>query len=479
MLILELWASNVRKIRQFLYYLIQDNNVACCDLQERIKMRKTIFRKLEIKKLIHNYNRSRKNLPRSLPDKVSFWDETLNEGEHVPRVFLTYVEKVKLAKMLDDIGVAIINVGFPGISEDEERTVRRISNEGFEQARLAASARIKKDDVDACLGGGIQEISIYTPFNELNLQYMIKMTKERILQKTVDSIEYAKEHDLNVNFVLEDASRTPLDEILQIFKAALQAGADRLVIADTVGFLRPLSMHYLITHVRNGLSDSTKKNVELSVRCHNDFGLATANTLAAIEEGISCPQTCVGGHGERAGLAPMEEVVMALEILYDIEANLNAKKLYRISQLAEKSFVSLIPLQKPIVGEDAFSHVSEKHIHGLLAHHLTYEPFPPRMIGRETTFYLGKQTGRHLIEKRLKLAEIKATPMHVNQIVSQIRRQQESLDKGEMLMTFYQIRKLMKEMRKGLTEEDFWNIVQQVTGQKPKLLPKTQKYWEV
>ncbi len=442
-------------------------------------MRKTIFRKLEIKNLIHNYNRSRKNLPRNLPDKLFFWDETLNEGEQVPRVFLTYVEKVKLAKMLDDIGVAIINVGFPGISEDEERTVRRLSNEGFEQAKLAASARIEKDDVDACLGGGIQEISIYTPFNELNLQFMIKTTKDKILQKTVDSIEYAKEHDLNVNFVLEDASRTPLEEILQIFKAALQAGADRLVVADTVGFLRPLSMRYLIAHVRSGLSELTKKNFDLSVRCHNDFGLATANTLTAIEEGISYPQTCVGGYGERAGLAPMEEVAMALEILYDIETNLNAKKLYRISQLAEKSFASPMALQKPIVGEDAFSHVSEKHIHGLLAHPLSYEPFPPRMIGRDTKFYLGKQTGKHLVEERLKLAEIKATPMDVNKIVSQIRKQQERMDKGEMLMTFYQIRKLMKEMQKGLTEEDFWAIVQQVTGQKPKLLPATQKYWEV
>ncbi|MGD8545837.1 MAG: hypothetical protein PVH12_06630, partial [Candidatus Bathyarchaeota archaeon] len=230
---------------------------------------------------------------------------------------------------------------------------------------------------------------------------------------------------------------------------------------------------------RSGLSESTKKNVDLSVRCHNDFGLATANTLTAIEEGISCPQTCVGGYGERAGLAPMEEVAMALEILYDIETNLNAKKLYRISQLAEKSFASPMALQKPIVGEDAFSHVSEKHIHGLLAHPLSYEPFPPRMIGRDTKFYLGKQTRKHLVEERLKLAEIKATPMDVNKIVSQIRKQQERMDKGEMLMNFYQIRKLMKEMQKGLTEEDFWAIVQQVTGQKPKLLPATQKYWEV
>lgn len=437
--------------------------------------RKTIFRKLRLRGLIENYNHFRKNLPRKLPDKVFIWDETLNEGERIPRVFLTYVEKVKLAKILDDIGVAVINIGFPGFSEEEEKTVRRISNESFEQAKIAATARIRKSDVDACLGGGIRECAISTPFNELNLKYVLKKSKKEILDKTVDCIQYAKDHGLTVSFVLEDASRTPLKEILQIFEAAVKAGADRLVFADTVGFLRPLSMRYMITRVGRGFRKLVEKDVTFSVRCHNDFGLATANTLAAMEKGINYPHTCIAGFGERAGLAPLEEVVMGLEILYMIDTEIDVKKLYRLSQLAEKSFVSALPFHKPIVGENAFSHASEKHIHGMLAHPLIYEPFPPKKIGRETKFYLGKQIGRHLVETRLSLAGIKATRGDVNEIYRRIRRKQEKLDKGEMLMTFYQIQKLLKEMQKGLTEEDFWRIVEQVTNQKPKLKPKIRK----
>jgi len=430
-------------------------------------MRKTVFKKLEAQGLIANYNRFRKNLPPKLPKKVFIWDETLREGEQTPTVFLTYVEKVKLAKMMDEMGVAIITVGFPGFSEEEKNNVRRISNESFQQASIAASARIIRSDIDACLGCGIQEISIFTPFNRLNLRYRLKMTKEQVLEKTVDCIEYAKKHGVIVNFVLEDASRTPLPEILQIFEAAVKAGADRLVIADTVGFLRPLSMHYLISRIREGLSQLINKEIPFSIHCHNDFGLATANTLAAVEEGVTYPQTCVAGFGERAGVAPLEEVVAALEILYNVDTGVDLKKLYRLSQLAEKSFALPIQFHKPIVGENVFSHESDKHIHGMLAHPLIYEPFPPKMVGRETMFYLGRQTGKHLVENRLALAEIKATPRQIDEIVRRIRRTQENLDKGTMQMTFYQIKKLQREMQKGLTEEDFWKIVEQVTKQKP------------
>jgi 2-isopropylmalate synthase len=250
-------------------------------------MRKTIFKKLEAQGLIANYNHLRKNLPPKLPERVFIWDETLSEGVQTPTVFLTYVEKVKLAKMLDEMGTAIINVGFPALSEEEKNNVRRISNEGFQNASIAASARIIKNDIDACLECGTREIQIFTSFNGLNLQYRLKMSKEQVLQKTVESIEYAKKHGIKVDFILEDASRTPLEEVLKIFEAAAKAKADRLVVADTVGFLRPLSMRYLISHIKEGLEELKIKEIPLSVQCHNDFGLATANTLAAVEEGVS------------------------------------------------------------------------------------------------------------------------------------------------------------------------------------------------
>ena len=432
-------------------------------------MRKTIFKKLEAQGLIANYNRMRKNLPPKLPDRVFIWDETLREGVQTPTVFLTYVEKVKLAKMLDEIGVSIITVGFPAISEDEKTAVRRIANEGFQQANIAASARMVKSDIDACLECGIREISMFTPFNGLNLQYRLKMTKDQALEKTVECIEYAKKHGVTVDFVLEDGSRTPLDDILRIFEAAVKAGADRLVIADTVGFLRPLSTRYLISHIRDRLSEMTSKNVPLSVHHHNDFGLATANTLAAVEEGVTYVHTCIAGFGERAGVAPLEEVVTALELLYDVDTGIDMKKLYRLSQLAEKSFALPIQLHKPIIGENAFSYEVDEHVQGMLAHPLIYEPFPPEIIERATQFYIGKQTGKHMVENLLASAGVKASPWQIDEIVRRIRGTQESLDKGGTQMTFYQIKKLVKELRKGLTEEDFWKIVEQITKQKPKL----------
>jgi isopropylmalate/homocitrate/citramalate synthase len=431
-------------------------------------MRKTIFRKLEAQGLIANYNRLRKNLPPKLPDRVFICDETLRESVQIPTVFLTYVEKVKLSKMMDEIGISLITVGSPAISEEELNDIRRIANESFEQVHLAASARTVKNDVDACLECSTKEIMITTPFNGLNLQYRLKMTKEQVLEKTTESIEYAKKRGRTVNFVLEDASRTPIEEILQIFKTAIKAGADRLVMADTVGFLRPMSTRYLVSHVREGLSDVTKK-IPLSIHCHNDFGLATANTLAAIEEGVAYVHTCIAGFGERSGVAPLEEVVVALELLYNIDTGVDIKKLYRLSQLAEKSFAMPIQYHKPIIGENSFSYEVDEHVHGMLANPLTYEPFPPEIIEREITFYFGRQTGRDLVKNRLESAGIKAMPWQVDEIVKRIRSMQESLDKGGTQMTFYQIKKLMKEMRRGFTEEDFWEIVEQVTKQKPKL----------
>jgi len=432
-------------------------------------LRKSIFKKLEAQGLIANYNRLRRNLPPKLPEKVFVWDETLREGVQTPTVFLTYVEKVKLAKMLDEIGVSIINVGFPALSEEEKNNVKRIVNEDFQQASIVASARPTKSDIDACLECGIREIPIFTPFNGLNLQYRLGQTKKQMLEKTVESIEYAKKHGVKVDFVLEDGTRTPLEDIIQIFTAAIKAGADRLVIADTVGFLRPLSMRYMFSHIREDFLQKIRKEVPLGVHCHNDFGLATANTLASVEEGVTYVHTCVAGLGERAGGAPLEEVVTALELLYDVDTGVDLNKIYRLLQLAEKTFALPIQFHKPIIGENAFAHEVDEHIQAMLAHPLLYEPFPPEIIGRQTEFYMGRQTGKRIIEDRLKQAEVKATPMQIEEIARRLKGTQESRDKGEAQMTFYQVKKLMKELRRGLSEEEFWKLVEQVTRQKPKL----------
>ena len=425
-------------------------------------MKKTVFKKLRSQNLIENYNRFRKTLPSKLPKKVFIWDETLIEGENTPTVFLTYSERVRLAKSMDELGVSVINIGFPGFSEEEKDAVRRLSNESFTQARLAASARIKKEDIDACLNSHIREIALSTPFNQLNLQNVLKTTQEQVIKQTADCVEYAKKHGFTVNFVLEDASRTPLEDILKIYDIAIKANADRLVIEDTVGILRPLSTRYLISRVQNGLSEITKEDKLLSVRCHNNFGLATANTLTAIEEGITYPQVCVAGYGESTGLAPMEEVVVALELLYGRNTDIDAHRLYRLSQFVEKSFTWPLAFQKPIVGEDAFSHASDKQVQGMLMEPFSYEPFPPKMIDRETTLYMGKHLGEATVQAYLDLQGIKATPQQVAEIARRVRRSQERLDKGEMMITFYEIKKLLRQLRKGLSEDELKRIVRQV-----------------
>ena len=437
-------------------------------------MRKTIFKKLEAQGLIANYNRLRKNLPPKLPERVFIWDETFREGIKAPTVFLTYVEQLKLAKLMDETGVSIINVGFPALSEEDKHNVKRIVNETFEKAVLTASAQATKSSVDACLECGIKEITIETPFNGLNLQYRLKTTKEQALQKTVESIEYARKHGATVDLLLADGSRTPLNDILQIFEAAANAGASKLIIADTVGFLRPLSTRYLMAHIRDGLPETVRKKVALSVHCHNDFGLATANTLAAVEEGVTHVHTCVAGFGERAGIAPFEEVVVALELLYNIDTGIDLEKVYRLAQSAEKAFALPIQFHKPIIGENLFAHEVDENVEKLLAQPLLFEPFPPEIVGRETKLFIGRNTAQTLIQRLLKQAGIRASSRQMNELFRHIKGPKESLDKGEAQMTFYQIKRLLKDLQKGLTMEEFWRLVETITRQKPKL-PSAEK----
>jgi isopropylmalate/homocitrate/citramalate synthase len=438
-------------------------------------MRKTIFKKLEAQGLIANYNRLRKNLPPKLPKKVYIWDETFREGLKAPTVFLTYVEQVKLAKLMDDTGISIINVGIPALSEADKHNVKRIVNETFKNATLTASAQATKESVDACLECRIKNITIEAPFNGLNLKYRLKLTKQQALKKITETIEYTQKNGATVNFTLMDATRTPIEETLQVFEAAANAGATRLIIADSVGFLRPLSTRYLIAHIRDGLPETVKKKAALSVHCHNDFGLATANTLAAVEEGVTYLHTCIAGFGERAGIAPFEEVATALELLYNIDTGVDLGRVYRLAQSAGKALALPLQFHKPIVGDGIFTHEVDQELEEMQAHPLLFEPFPPQIVGRETTLFIGKNTAQTLIQRLLENAGIRASPRQMDELFRRIKGPQESLDKGESQMTFYEVKKLMKDLQKGYSMWDFWRLVEQITRQKPKLKEEKKK----
>jgi isopropylmalate/homocitrate/citramalate synthase len=222
-------------------------------------------------------------------------------------------------------------------------------------------------------------------------------------------------------------------------------------------------------HVRDGLKDATRKKIALSVHCHNDFGLATANTLAAVEEGATYLHTCIVGFGERAGISPFEEVVAALELLYNIDTGIDLAKVYRLSQLAEKAFALPIQFHKPIIGENLFAHEVDEEEEKILTQPMLVEPFPPEIIGRETKLFIGRNTSQTLIQKLLERAQIRASPRQMDELLKQIKTPQESLDKGEAQMTYYQVKKLMKDLQQGLTMDEFWRLVEQITRQKPKL----------
>jgi 2-isopropylmalate synthase len=440
-------------------------------------MRKTIFKKLEAQGLIANYNRLRKNLPPKLPDRVFIWDESFRESIKAPTVFLTYVEQVKLAKLMDETGIAIINVGFPTLSEEEKRNAKRLVNETFQKTKITASAEPTKNSVDTCLECGIKEVTIESRFNQLNLQHR-KITKEEALTRTVESIQYARKRGASVNFNLKDGTRTPIEDIVQIFVAAADAGASRLGIADSSGFLRPLSMRYLMAHVRESLPETITKKVALMIHCHNDFGLATANTLAGVEEGVTYVHTCIAGFGERAGIAPFEEVVTALELLYNIDTGIDLGKVYRLAQSAEKAFAIPIQLNKSIIGENIFTHQVEEQIQETMANPLLFEPFPPEIIGRQTQLFIGRNTQQTLIQQLLESAGVRASPRQMDELFRYIKGPQERMDKGETQITFYQLKKLLKELQKGYTMEEFWRLVEQITHQKPKIpetKPETEK----
>lgn len=417
-----------------------------------------------LNELLANYNLLPDVRLSWLPKRVYIWDETLRDGEQTPGVCLTPEEKLEIAKLMDEMGVSIIAVGYPAVSETEKEAVRLVASEGLSKAKVAAPARPMTRDIDLVIECEADEVPIFLATSDLHLKYKLKMSREKSMRKAVEAVEYAKDHGLIVDFVAEDSSRSNLNHLKSMFKAVVEAGADKVVIADTVGFLHPLSMKYLVSKLRDFLWEKCKLKVPLCVHCHNDFGLATANTLAAIEEGVMYPHVTVNGYGERAGNASFEEVVMALELLYDIKTGIRREKIYELSLLVEEKFGLPLPVHKAIVGRNAFSHESGIHVHGVMAHSLTYEPFSPEIIGRERRFYFGKHTGKYHVEARLKTLGITVSKNKLLKIVEKIKKLHEMKRKYRSKEQLTRIKEFMENMQTGVSEEDFFRIVEDVTG---------------
>ncbi|MBN2229262.1 MAG: homoaconitate hydratase [Candidatus Thorarchaeota archaeon] len=414
---------------------------------------------LEKAGLAVNYNKVPSTKPEYLPRKVFIWDETLRDGEQTPGVALTIDEKIEIAKMLDEVGTAIVAVGFPAVSEAEKNAVAAIAKEGLSNAKVAAPARAVIEDIDACIEADVDEVPIFIATSDFRLKYQLRMTREQVLERLTECVEHGREHGLIVDYIAEDSTRSNMDFLCEAYRTAIDAGADKICVADTVGFVRPEVMRHIMREVKSRLWNEQKYRVPIAVHCHDDFGLATANTLTAIEEGATYPQVCVNAYGERAGNAAFEEVVMALEELYGIDTGVKTEKLYRLSGLVEKNFVIPLPLHKSISGDNAFTHSSGIHSHGQLTHSMTYEPISPMRVGRTREFHLGKFVGRHFVEYLLKMGGIKASPEQAREITDRVKITHEDKKKLHSDMAFEKIKSELRSLRTGVSEREFWEIV--------------------
>jgi len=401
-------------------------------------------------RLVWNYN-IEAGLGSKLPRKVLFWDETMRDGEQTPGVTFSPEEKLKIATVLSEMGVDIMDVGIPVVSREEARGVKLVANAGLDASILAACRAVRKD-VEACIECDADEVSIFIACSDLHLKYKLKMTREQVLEAAVRECEYAKAHGVGVTFVTEDTFRADFEYVVKLYNAAIDAGATRVVLSDTIGYTTPTMMQWFIGRVRERF-----KPAQLSVHCHNDFGLAVANTLAALEAGVEVPHTCVNGLGERSGNASFEELVMALEVLYGYETGIEVSRIAEVSRLVEQLSGIPIAVNKAVVGYNSFSHESGIHADGVIKMTSTYEPMQPERIGRERRFIFGKHTGSTAVEDRLKKHGIPATPEQVKEVVGMIKDLAESRSKEEQA-AFIHVYREREEKRRGVSDAEFWGI---------------------
>lgn len=391
---------------------------------------------------------------RHLPEELVLWDETLRDGEQTPGVRFSPEEKLRIAELLSEIGVGVINAGIPVVSDEEARGVRLLATSGL-KSKILAAARTVPNDVEAVIASGVSHIAIFVAASRVHLKHKLKMTPEEVVTASLASVRRAKEAGLHVAFVTEDTVRAPFDFVERLYREVQEAGADRLVVSDTVGVMTPLTFRWFLNEFIRKVRPS-----DLSVHCHNDFGMATANTLTAIECGARAPHVCVNGLGERAGNASLEEVVVALESLYGYRTGVRTDRLYELSRLVEElSGVPVAP-NKALVGYNAFSHEAGIHTHGILAHTLTYEPLQPAVVGRRRQMILGKHSGKAALVEKLKERGITAPDPVLAELLKRVKAISERRSKDEVARFVAEYRARFDHP--GLSEAEFWGLAEAV-----------------
>ncbi len=347
---------------------------------------------------------------------VRILDTTLRDGEQTPGLALKPEDKLKIALLLEELNVDSIEAGFPAVSQGERIAIKMITRE-VSNSEIVALCRCNKSDIDMAIDCDVDAVHLFIATSDIHLKYKLKITREEALRRAIESVEYAKSHGLTVEFSAEDSTRTEWSWLAKFFQAVVDAGADRIDIADTVGVMWPSKMYSLVKYI----IENVKGRYILSVHCHNDFGMATANSIAAVEAGAGQVHVTIAGLGERAGNAPLEEVVTALHFLLNYRTRIRFEKLKEVCDRVLEITKFTISPNKPIIGINAFSHESGIHVHGVIENPQTYEPIPPELIGARRRIVLGKHSGRHAVEFILKSMGIEPKPDIVEKVLLKIK----------------------------------------------------------
>ncbi|NLM26328.1 MAG: 2-isopropylmalate synthase [Firmicutes bacterium] len=338
--------------------------------------------------------------------QIKILDTTLRDGEQSPGCSMNLQEKLEVAKQLERLKVDIIEAGFAIASPGDLAAIKAIS-ETVKECTIASLARSLPKDIDlaweAVRKAESPRIHIFIATSDIHMQYKLRKTPDQVLEQATEMTKYAKKYCSDIEFSAEDATRSDPEFLYRVFEAVIDAGATVINIPDTVGYTTPWEFAELITNIKNNVPNIDQ--VELSVHCHNDLGLAVANSLAAIRAGVHQVECTINGIGERAGNAALEEIVMGLVTRYDFyqaKTNIFTPQIYRTSKLVSSLTGAHVQANKAIVGANAFAHESGIHQHGVLANKSTYEIMTPASIGlTENRMVLGKHSGRHAVEDRL------------------------------------------------------------------------------
>jgi len=336
---------------------------------------------------------------------VLIFDTTLRDGEQSPGCSMTTQEKLSMAHALEDLGVDIIEAGFAMASEGDFAAIATIT-QAIRKPRITSLARAKSEDVvmaaRALEHADRARIHVFLASSDLHLEYKLKKSRSEVSEMTRQAVTLARECAEEVEFSAEDATRSDVDYLCEVFATAIEAGATIINVPDTVGYTMPLEFSQLVRRIREQVVG--ERDVTISVHCHNDLGLAVANSLAAIEAGARQIECTINGIGERAGNASLEEIVMALKVRADrlpFETAIQTTQLYPTSQLLSSIIGCAVQPNKAIVGRNAFAHEAGIHQHGVISNPLCYEIMTPESVGvPASNLVLGKHSGRHALALR-------------------------------------------------------------------------------